>query len=142
MSFIACITLGILIGLGITLLAGIVWCAALDKCWPNGLGRTIVLTSTIITLVSLYDKTQAEIDAKAKAKTEAEEAIKRRTPHIIRQSPDGCQTFRFEADGMWHYYTKCPQADVTHEAPHKVTERRGKSTTTKTVYESTTTTGG
>lgn len=45
-------------------------------------------------------------------------------PHVIRQV-DGCKTYAFEDGGSNHYFTRCPNSEVTHE--HDWTEQEGKT---------------
>lgn len=52
-----------------------------------------------------------------------------RTPRVIKQF-DGCKTYKFEDENgsgnNWHYVTRCPNSNVTHE--NNWTEKQGKNT--------------
>ncbi len=52
------------------------------------------------------------------------------TPHVIRDSGDGCKVYAFRADGT-HYFTRCsPGETVTTERNYS--ERVGKANVKKT----------
>jgi hypothetical protein len=63
-----------------------------------------------------YQREQA--DARA-------QQIARETPHVIRDSGDGCKVYAFEAGGRTHYFTRCPDSRTTTESSW--TETCGKN---------------
>lgn len=52
------------------------------------------------------------------------------TPHVIRDSGDGCKVYAFRADGL-HYFTRC-SAGETVTTERNYTQRVGKSNVKKT----------
>ncbi|MBU9293056.1 hypothetical protein KTD18_16025 [Burkholderia multivorans] len=71
-----------------------------------------------------YDAIFSERAKQELARNQAQERADA-TPHVIREA-DGCKVYAFEADGRWHYFTRCGDGTVTTE--RNWTERHGKTT--------------
>lgn len=61
------------------------------------------------------------------AQRQREDAAK--VPRVIREA-DGCKVYAFKDGDRWHYFTRCPNSQVTTESSYTV--RTGKSTRTET----------
>lgn len=57
----------------------------------------------------------------------------RETPHLYRESPDGCKVYRFEHDGKWQFYTRCPSGEVSTDTNRRECSMVGKMQQCKTV---------
>lgn len=114
------------IWLAIGILSGVIGIVALymDSAW----------SALLILAIGSMMASHATSDATKKA--DAEEAAKIaywQTPHVLKQTPDGCKVYAYTIDKDWHYFTRCQNtASVQDETPRKV--KCGKNCT-KTVYD-------
>lgn len=86
----------------------------------QGLLITIALALFCLVSVDACTKTTEYKTARA---LELKQEIADQTPKMISEK-DGCQVYTFKSTGYWHYFTKCPNSDVTTDTTHTV--RNGK----------------
>lgn len=60
---------------------------------------------------------------------ERQRAEAAKVPRVIREA-DGCKVYAFKDGDRWHYFTRCPNSQVTTESQFEV--RAGKSTRIET----------
>lgn len=68
----------------------------------------------------------AEDEAREVADTHARE-----TPHIVRDSGDGCKVYAFSTGDTTHFFTRCSPGEQV-STDRNYTERQGKKTVNKT----------
>ena len=92
----------------------------LDTNWPL-IG---ILVAPVIGISSCTDSQEWKDRKTLEAAREAAYA----QPFITKEV-DGCKVYAFKQGGLWHYFTRCPDSQVTTDTT--ITERHGKSTTTR-----------
>ena len=100
----------------------------IGMCCDSPVAFLLVVT----VIASMISHQYSESTQKADAEREAR-AIYWQTPHVLKQSPDGCKVYAYTIGGDWHYFTRCQNTNsVQDETPRKVS--CGKNCT-KTVYD-------
>lgn len=57
------------------------------------------------------------------------------TPHVIREA-DGCKVYAFlGGDGLYHYFTRCPDSKTTTESSYQECHTNGKTQSCNTLTE-------
>jgi len=83
--------------------------------------------SMIFTVVSGITYCEGRPEAVAERKADAEAARRAAIPHVIREA-DGCKVYQFRANGLEHYFTRCPDS-VTTDRHYQTNEKCGKNCT-------------
>lgn len=97
--------------------------------------RSIVGFCCIVSFFAVGITSCAESDwyvKQQKANAAAEAAD--RVPRLISEA-DGCKVYAFKGGDHWQYFTRCPQAQTTTDTATTVTERHGKTTTTRVDHD-------
>lgn len=67
---------------------------------------------------------------RAAAEEEQERILK--TPSLVSTGPQGCEVYRFHDTGHWHYFTCCPNSQVTTDTAITTPATKSKPAVTHT----------
>lgn len=93
---------------------------------------TFLVTAFIWVVVAIVLGVIQNNDPEVIAQKAAEQKA-RETPHVIRDSGDGCKVYAFEASGRTHYFTRCLDSKVVTEGSYEVSHSCGKNCTKKEI---------
>lgn len=75
------------------------------------LGFVIFFVYSLILIEDTEWRKEERKVAEVKRKQEA-------TPHVIRQTADGCKVYAWKGGEMWHYFTRCSPLDTVTTERH------------------------
>ena len=77
---------------------------------------------------------QTAIDRATEERQMAEQRAANETPHVVREA-DGCKVYAFLSVDKWHYFTKCPNSQVTTDSTYTECTGSGKTRSCKDKVE-------
>lgn len=101
------------------------------------LGRMAVVAALVLIFFGVRSCCNSESHQTYMREQAAKERAERQ-PHVIREA-DGCKVYAFKSGDRWHYFTRCPYSQVTHDAERQVCKGAGKHRTCKIVTDTITT---
>ncbi|GAB2471698.1 hypothetical protein GCM10027082_23970 [Comamonas humi] len=103
--------------------------------------NAIWLAGIVAVIFGVYSCSTSDWHA-ARERERVADRLQEQTPHLFRDSPDGCKVFRFKAEERWQYYTRCPDGKVSTQTNWqecrlvgKVSSCTNKSRTIETTME-------
>ena len=132
--------LGVIL-LAVAVIFGSLFIWAVNDYEPHPILGPVFAVATCFFLYQSYDASKLEniqareVERREDERRQKEQEQRDATPHVIRDSGDGCKVYAFKSGGSWHYFTRCDNSKTTTMRSYEHCTGSGKSRSCKTLYE-------